>query len=197
MHGAVEDVPDQRVRPIVDLAGKSVEHVVQTHRLWRVVAIKAGWRALESAGLAPVDLAAARRCFADDREIAASGAMKCFDRPRTCRAGAHHDDPIVACHDHLAVLDLGGAGANPLARGKRQPAILAGAHVAETGARPIAEFGMPQMPAMKQHRSQQRIAVEARDALAVDADFDRRPAGLAQADKLSCTAACHRITTRK
>ncbi len=89
MQRTVPEIPDERVRPVVDAALDAVEHRVQAARLCRVETVERPIGAGETGGRTAIDLAAvARRLVEDDRGEACSGQR----RRRAAAGGSGADD---------------------------------------------------------------------------------------------------------
>src|SRR4051794_30055008 len=86
------------------------------------------------------------------------------------------------------------AGAQPLAVLERHPAILAGAHQAESGTPPVAKFRGPDAAPVGQQRGQQRVTGERLAGTAIDCKADARPILLGEAVELR---SCHDLDSNR
>jgi hypothetical protein len=89
--------------------------------------------------------------------------------------------------DVHAAFDIGRAGADALAIGAIHPAILTGAHIAETGTRTVAELRLAQLPPGQQHRGEHRVAGQTRNPPAIDPDFQSGPCMLSEPHELAAS----------
>jgi hypothetical protein len=92
-------------------------------------------------------------------------------------SGAPGDDPHALGREARA-------GAQSRAVVESDPAILAGAHQAEPGARPVAEFALPHSLSIGQQGGQQRVARQRLARASVDDETNDRPIALGQAMEL-------------
>src|SRR3954451_18751194 len=87
---------------------------------------------------------------------------------RSAMATSPPDDDVHALGERRR------AGAQPVAASELHPAILAGAHLAEAGARRARKLAVAQPLDLAEHRSQHRVARAAFAGLAIDRERDRR-----------------------
>ena len=175
MHDAVPQVPHERVGAIVDLARETIEHLVQPARLGGVETVHGAIRAREAGRRTAVDLTAAAGRFVDDDRRESRGGER--SRGADARGTGADDDGRAIGHsrrDSHAFGDEGRARAQSRAVFERDPAILARAHQAKSGARPITEVRRSQPASVGEKGGQQRVS---RQRLAIAAVDDESNAG--------------------